>query len=90
MFQRISLEKTYEQAGLMVYGNDQNFIKLSYIKVPDGTNIEFIKQANGSAIDGGAQDRSENFGATGPGTVYLKLFSDGTDLRAAYSLDGVS
>ena len=86
----LNLEKTYEQGGLMVYGNDQNFIKLSYIKVPDGTNIEFIKQTNGSTIDGGAQDRSENFGATGPGTVYLKLFSDGTDLRAAYSLDGVS
>ena len=86
----LNLKKTYEQAGLMVYGNDPNFIKLSYIKVPDGTNIEFIKQANGSAIDGGAQDRSVNFGATGPSTVYLKLFSDGTDLRAAYSLDGVA
>ena len=86
----LNLEKTYEQAGLMVYGNDQNFIKLSYIQVPDGRNIEFIKQANGSTIDGGAIDRTPLLGADVPNTLYLKVFSDGTDLRAAWSPDGTN
>ena len=37
-------EKTYEQAALMVYGSDQDFAKLSFIKVPEGRNLEFILQ----------------------------------------------
>ena len=40
-------EKTYEQAALMVYGSDQDFAKLSFIKVPEGRNLEFILQQDG-------------------------------------------
>jgi len=80
--------KDYEQAGLMVYGNDQNFAKLSFIKVPDGQNIEFIQQKDGSPVDGGAQDRTALLGADVPNTLFLRITSDGTNLRASWSADG--
>ena len=81
-------EKTYEQAALMVYGSDQDFAKLSFIKVPEGRNLEFILQQDGQPIDGGAVDRTPLLDANFPNSVYLKITSDGTFLTAAYSVNG--
>ena len=81
-------EKTYEQAALMVYGSDQDFAKLSFIKVPDGRNLEFILQQDGTPIDGGAADRTPLLDANFPNTVWLRIKSDGTFLTASYSSNG--
>ncbi len=78
----------YEQAGLMVYGDDKNFVKLSFIKVPDGRNLEFIQNVNGTPADNGDADRTPLLAADFPSTVWLKVTSDGTTLSAAYSTDG--
>jgi cytochrome c len=83
-------EKTYEQATMLVYGNDQNFAKLSFIKVPEGRNLEFILQDEGTPIDGGAADRTPLLPTSFPDTVWLRITSDGTFLRAAYSADGTT
>jgi cytochrome c len=80
--------KDYEQAALMVYGDDDNFVKLSYIKVPGSRNMEFMLQDEGAPIDGGAVDRTPNFDANFPTEVYLRVRSDGANLTAAYSLNG--
>ena len=81
-------EKTYEQAALMVYGSDQDFAKLSFIKVPDGRNLEFILQQDGTPVDGGAADRTPLLDANFPNTVWLRIKSDGTFLTASYSSNG--
>ena len=80
--------KDYEQAGLMVYADDDNFVKLSYIKVPGTRNMEFMLNDEGEPVDGGAADRTPNFDAGFPTEVYLRVRSDGTNLTAAYSLNG--
>jgi cytochrome c len=81
-------EKTYEQATMLVYGNDQNFAKLSFIKVPEGRNLEFILQDEGQPVDGGAADRTPLLPGDFPNTVWLRITSDGSFLRASYSTNG--
>ena len=83
-------EKTYEQATMFVYGSDQDFAKLSFIKVPDGRNLEFILQQDGTPVDGGESDRTPLLPATFPDTVWLRIKSDGTFLTASYSADGTT
>jgi cytochrome c len=83
-------EKTYEQASMLVYGSDQDFAKLSFIKVPDGRNLEFILQQDGQPVDGGAADRTPLLPSTFPNTVWLRIKSDGTFLTASYSTDGTT
>ena len=83
-------EKTYEQATMLVYGSDQDFAKLSFIKVPDGRNLEFILQQDGTPVDGGAADRTALLPTTFGNTVWLRIKSDGTFLTASYSADGTT
>ena len=83
-------EKTYEQATMLVYGSDQDFAKLSFIKVPDGRNLEFILQQDGTPVDGGERDRTPLLPATFADTVWLRIKSDGTFLTASYSADGTT
>ncbi|MFG2055555.1 ThuA domain-containing protein [Micromonospora sp. NPDC048930] len=80
---------TWEQAGLIVHGDDPNFVKFSFIRTDSGVrNFEFIQQQGGSPIDGGAVDRSPNLAVDFPHTVWMKVTSDGRTLTAAYSTDG--
>jgi cytochrome c len=80
--------KDYEQASVMVYADDDNFVKLSFIKVPGGRNLEFILQDEGNPIDGGAVDRTPMLDANFPNTVWLRVRSDGDFLTASYSANG--
>jgi glucose/arabinose dehydrogenase/PKD repeat protein len=84
--------KDYEQAGLMVYGGDADWIKLNYIKVPenDGRQVEFTLQDDGSAIFDPSLDRSGFLDSSFPDTIHLRIRNDGTFLRAAYSEDGAA
>ncbi|HEX5540381.1 MAG TPA: ThuA domain-containing protein [Micromonospora sp.] len=80
---------TYEQAGLIVYGDDANFAKFMFIRDGNGArNFEFLQQVKGSAVDGGAVDRSPTLPIDFTNTVWMKLVSDGQVLTAAYSTDG--
>jgi PKD repeat protein len=81
-------EKDYEQAALMVYGDDDNFAKLSFIKVPGGRNLEFILQDEGQPQDAGAADRTPNFDTNFGNTIYLRITSDGQFLTASWSANG--
>ncbi|SDZ24525.1 Glucose/arabinose dehydrogenase, beta-propeller fold [Micromonospora pattaloongensis] len=85
----IDHSKTYEQAGILVHGDDRNFVKFAFIEVPNGVrNFEFIHQQDGSPIDGGAVDRSPNLAFDFPNTVWMRVVSDGQTVTAAYSTDG--
>jgi glucose/arabinose dehydrogenase/PKD repeat protein len=83
----ISPQQAYQQAGMMVYGNDQNFAKLSLIRTPDGLGYEFIRQANGTPDDQGAVDRL-SLPADYPSTAWVRISSDGSAIRASVSTDG--
>jgi PKD repeat protein len=79
---------TWEQAGMLLYTSDEDFLKLAFINTPDGRNIEFIRQRNGSPDDQGAADRSPMYPVDASDTVFLRMHSDGASVTAAYSTDG--
>jgi cytochrome c len=75
--------ENYEQAGLLVYGDDQNYVKADYVHA-NGRGLEFLREANGQAAGfGGFVNIS-----TQPTTVDLRITSDGTTLRAYYRFEG--
>ena len=68
----------YQQGGLIVYGDDNNYLKLVYSgrsTAAAGSKaanvIQFAKEVNGIA----AESNSTNLGATFPDTVWLRLTS---------------
>ncbi|HYI20395.1 MAG TPA: PKD domain-containing protein, partial [Solirubrobacteraceae bacterium] len=79
---------TWEQAAMLLRASDQHFLKLAYIRTPDGRNIEFIRQRDGQPDDQGAVERSAGFLTSD--TVFLRMHSDGTNVTAAYSPDGAT
>ena len=84
----LDFKKTYEQAGMMVYGSDREWVKLTYIQMPDGRKIEFLKQQNGEPEAGSSQEHTPVLGSDVPNALFLRVASDGTDLRAFWSVDG--
>ena len=75
--------ENYEQAGLLVYGDDANYVKANYV-YSGGRGLEFLREANNVAAGfGGFVNIS-----TQPTTVDLRIASDGTTLRAYYRFDG--
>ncbi|NYF11696.1 glucose/arabinose dehydrogenase/regulation of enolase protein 1 (concanavalin A-like superfamily)/putative cell wall-binding protein [Leifsonia sp. AK011] len=80
----------YQQAGLLVYANDDNYIKLTLqARTGDATPnaatrvVQMAKEDNGTA----AETNSPNLTAAFPDTAYLRLVSDGTTLTGYYSAD---
>ena len=78
---------TYEQAGMLLRASDQDFLKLAYIRTPDGRNIEFIRQRAGQPDDQGAVERSP---LPDHRHRVLRMHTDGTNVTAAYSPDGAT
>lgn len=82
--------RSYQQAGLVIYGNDDNYTKLVYSGRSSTANkannvIQFASETNATA----SETNSANLGATFPDTVWLKLAStNGTTVTASYSTDG--
>ena len=75
--------ENYEQAGLLVYGDDANYVKADYVYA-NGRGLEFLREANNVAAGfGGFVNIS-----TQPTTVEMRITSDGTTLRAYYRFDG--
>ncbi|MFU8875673.1 ThuA domain-containing protein [Micromonospora sp. SL4-19] len=87
--------RAYQQAGLVIYGDDDNYAKM----VLEGRNtstddanariFQFIREENGQPNEVAASNTA-NLGASYPDTVYVRFTSDGSNLNAAYSADGVT
>jgi len=80
----------YEQGGLIVHANDQNYLKAVLIDIPDvGWRAELGQTVGGSAVFDPAVDRSGELPAgINDDGVWLKTTSDGTSVTAAWSADG--
>ncbi|WP_436759233.1 ThuA domain-containing protein [Streptosporangium sp. V21-05] len=83
----------YQQAGLIVYGDDNNYAKM--VLQARGTNdhaariFQFIREENGTPNEV-SQSNTANLGDAYPDTVYVRFMSDGTNLTAHYSADGTT
>ena len=81
----------YQQAGIIVYGDDDNYVKLDRTASngPTAANtefFEFIQEVAGTPRNQGT-DRTANLAATFPQDFYLRIVWDGTNLVAGYSTD---
>ena len=86
---KITAEVTenYHQAGLRLYSDDENWASVHLISAGGNRDVEFIYEAQGNPRNEGA-DKLGGVPAGFPTTYYVRLSSDGTDLRASYSADG--
>ena len=83
---RFAPNENYEQAGIVVYGNDANYVKADMVWA-NGRGLEFLREANDVAAGFGG---FVGLGANPPEWVQLRMWSDGTTLRAAYQPDGAA
>ena len=83
-----------ENAGILAYENDDNFVKLMFRAVikttrqrdPQPGTIDFLIEENGIAKSGGSFNLRSEVSAASP--LYLKLEKKGGIYTAYYSLDG--
>jgi PKD repeat protein len=73
----------YQQAGLIVYGDDENYAKLDLL-YGGGRRVEFIREDAGTPRNDGADSTAAPAGDA----IWLRLTSDGTNLTAEMSADG--
>ncbi len=81
------LTQNYQQAGLRVYQDDNNWASVHMIYAGTGRDFEFIYENNGNPRNEG-QDKLGGIPADAPLTYWVKLISDGSTLRAEYSYNG--
>ena len=68
--------ENYEQAGLLVYGDDANYVKADLVHA-GGRAVEFLREVNDVAAGfGGTVELPGDF----PTTIELRIVSDGTTL----------
>ncbi|HEX5979935.1 MAG TPA: ThuA domain-containing protein, partial [Thermoleophilaceae bacterium] len=81
----------YHQAGVLVYGDDDNYTKFGRIAhtAAGDEKFEFIYE-NAGAPRNDAADSTPNVASDFPDAFFLRLRSDGTNLTGAYSTDGAS
>jgi cytochrome c len=84
---RLTLEHTreWQYAGLMLHADDDNYVRVSYTaSSPTNRFLEFQTETDGSR-----EWHDNNVEVPGdPDTLHLRLTSDGSELTAAYSVDG--
>lgn len=89
----IAAKDAYQQAGLILYGDDDNYAKM--VLQARATNnhanriFQFIREENG-ATNEVTQSNTAQLGDAYPDTVYVRFISDGTNITAHYSSDGVT
>ncbi len=83
----VSLESQYQQAGLIVYGDDDNYVKLDPVY---GGGDYPVRVELRSEVAGVVEQPSEDFlpEAMDYGTYHLRLTRDGDTFTGAYSADG--
>ncbi|MEV8376233.1 ThuA domain-containing protein [Kribbella sp. NPDC056861] len=85
----------YQQAGLIVYGDDDNYAKMVLQGRSTGAAsaadriFQFIREEAGAPNEVAASNTA-NLGAAYPDTVWVRFTSDGQNLRASYSADGAT
>lgn len=85
----------YQQAGLIVYGDDDNYAKMVLqgrsTGAPSAADriFQFIREEAGTPNEVTASNTA-NLGAAYPDTVWVRFTSDGANLKAAYSADGAT
>lgn len=77
----------YQQAGLIVYGDDDNYTKM-VIQARASSAAERVFQLASETNGSAQEDNTANLGAAYPDTVYVRLISDGSSITGAYSADG--
>ncbi|WP_405141246.1 ThuA domain-containing protein [Sphaerisporangium sp. NBC_01403] len=89
----LNARDAYQQAGLILYGDDDNYAKM--VLQARATNnhanriFQFIREENG-ATNEVTQSNTAQLGDAYPDTVYVRFISDGTNITAHYSSDGVT
>ena len=72
--------ENYEQAGLLVYGDDTNYVKADLVHA-NGRAVEFLREVNNAADGfGGTVNLPGDF----PPTIDLRIVNDAGTLRAYY------
>ncbi|HWK28422.1 MAG TPA: ThuA domain-containing protein [Solirubrobacter sp.] len=84
----------YHQAGLIVYGDDDNYTKFDRLATNASGNavtekFEFINEVAGTPRNDAA-DSTANLAADYPADVYMKIESDGTQIKGYRSTDGTT
>lgn len=77
----------WQWAGLVLHGSDDEYNKLAFVRNQSGGRfIEFQSETAGSRSTAAAPALPADF----PSTIHLKLTSDGSVLKGAYSADGTN
>ncbi|RKN44375.1 ThuA domain-containing protein [Micromonospora endolithica] len=79
----VPVTATYQQAGLLLYGDDDNYAKVDLL-YNGSRRVEFLRETAGTPRN----DAADNVEAPAGDTIHLRLTSDGTNLTAAMSADG--
>src|SRR4051794_4146374 len=82
----------YQQGGIIVYGDDDNYVKLDRTATNAATAastefFEFVEEAAGTARNA-STDHTANLAATYPQDFYVRMVWDGTNLNGFSSPDG--
>lgn len=94
---KLTLEarRAYQQAGLVIYGDDDNYAKMVLEGRSTGADdaasriFQFIREEDGAPNEVG-DSNTDPLGAEYPDTVWVRFTSDGSNLQASYSADGVT
>jgi cytochrome c len=90
---RLPARDAYQQAGLLLYGDDDNYAKMVIEARGTGSADErvfqFIREENGAPNEVAASNTA-SLGAAYPDTVFVRFVGDGTHLNAYYSADGTT
>ncbi len=85
--------RQYQQAGLIVYGDDDNYTKFDRVATstadPPAEHFEFINEVAGTPRNNAA-DSGPQLDSSFPADWYMKIESDGTQIRGYYSADGTN
>lgn len=77
-------KSSYEEAGVIMYGNDDNYVALQRKHANGSPVLAVVTEANGSA------NENTKIAAPANADVWLKLVRAGNQYTGSYSLDGTS
>lgn len=78
----------FQQAGILLYRDDTNYAKFDLVYGSFGLRLEYIWRQNGSDRNSGSDSQVPSAGMGSD--LWLRLASDGTNVTAKVSYDGVT
>ena len=85
-----AFDRQYQQAGLILYGDDDNYVKLDILSTNVATAAVTRNLELRNEIGGTVQNPQPNAAAPDNGIVWLRLAKSGTTYTGSYSTDGVT